>query len=220
MQLEKLSLGEFAAQLDEPFSMVDMASVGDLTASLYLCQGTLAWHRHLDQDELFWVHEGVTLLESERGDVRLRPGELAVVRKGLAHRSGSPLGSTVILIRCTVIPDRKNGRLRLYGTKENAPQRVNLHEAAKELSAPFQPQTVAQVEDAAVQVVRGEGLWPALEPPPHDILIVVLNGEITIHTDQGSLSLRPNELTVIPQATLCQLITSSETVMGLVGREE
>jgi mannose-6-phosphate isomerase-like protein (cupin superfamily) len=220
MRLEKLCLEDVAAGLDQPFSMVDMAIVGDLMVSLYLCQGILAWHRHVDQDELFWVHRGVILLESERGDVRLRPGELAVIRKGLAHRSSSPLRSTVILIRCTVVPDRKNGRRRLYGTRERSPRRVSLTAAAKRLAEPFRLQTVAQVEDAVVQVARGEGTWPTLEPALHDVLLVVLEGAVTVQTEASAVTLRPDDLTVIPQGSLYRLTCASGTVLARVTRRD
>jgi len=219
MRLEKLNLGDVAARLDEPFSMVDMAIVGDLTVSLYLCQGLLAWHRHLDQDELFWVHQGTILLESEQGRVRLRRGELAVVRKGLAHRSSSPLRSTVILIRCTVAPDRKNGRRRLYGTQERGPHRIGLVTAAEKLGASFQPQTVAWVEDTVIQVMRGKGPQPLPEPAHHDVLLVVLKGAITVHTDESMLTLHPDDLTVISQGSLYRLTSADETILAQVTRK-
>ncbi|HHS96571.1 MAG TPA: cupin domain-containing protein [Chloroflexi bacterium] len=220
MRLEKLRLEDAAQRLTEPFSMVDLVTVGDLTVSLYLCQGMLAWHRHLDQDELFWVHKGVILLESERGKVRLRPGELAVIRKGLAHRSSSPLRSTVILIRCTVLPNRRNGRFRLYGTTEPGPERISLREAASQLVAPFQPRTVARVEDAVVQVARGEGTWPLPEVAEHDTLLVALEGTVVVQTDRGGLALRPDELTVVPRGTLYSLTTTNDAVLVRLTRDE
>ena len=88
-RFKKTSVSQVAAQLDKPFSMMTVASVGDIVVSLYICQGMLEWHKHLDNDELFWVHEGTILLESEWGNVRLRPGELAVVPKGVDHRTSS-----------------------------------------------------------------------------------------------------------------------------------
>ena len=220
MRLEKLRLEDAAQRLTEPFSMIDLATVGDLTVSLYLCQGVLAWHRHLDQDELFWVHKGVILLESERGKVRLRPGELAVVHKGLAHRSSSPLRSTVLLVRCTVLPNRKNGRFRLYGTTEPGPERVSLRAAARQLSAPFRPQTVARVEDAVVQVARGKGVWPMPELAEYDTLLVALSGTVIVQTERGALALRADELTVVPRGMVYTLTTTEDAVLVRLTRDE
>lgn len=219
MRLSKLNLKEVADHLDKPFSMVDMAVVGDLTVSLYLCQGVLAWHKHLDQDELFWVHQGTILLESERGEVQLRAGELAVIPKGLSHRSGSPIRSTVILIRCTIAPDRKNGRRRLYGTQEPGPRRISLTAAAGQLAEPFRPQTVARVEDAQVQVMQGEGGFFLPEVAAHDILLVVLSGTVVLETEESVLALRPDDLTVIPRGIPYSL-NADGAVLVRVTREE
>jgi len=83
--LKKLNVSQVAAQLAQPFLMVNVARVGDIVVSVYICQGMLERHQHIDNDELFWVYEGTILLESEWGEVRLRPGELAVVPKGVEH---------------------------------------------------------------------------------------------------------------------------------------
>ena len=82
-KLQKISIPETASKLEQPFSMMDVALVGDILISVYICQGTLEWHKHLDIDELFWVHKGTILLESEWGEKQLRAGELAVVPKGV-----------------------------------------------------------------------------------------------------------------------------------------
>ncbi len=223
MPLEKLNLKDVARRLDRPFAMIDIALVGDIMVSLYLCQGTLTWHRHLDQDELFWVHQGVILLETERGEVRLRPGEMSIVHKGLAHRSGSPFPSTVLLLRCAVLPERKNGRRFLYGTRESPPQRISLNAAVENLRVPFRPRTVAHIEDSAIQVMRGEGEWPLMEPSPHDALLLSLSGTAMIY-EVGAhrvvpLTLGPDELTVLYKDTPYQMFTKGETVLVRVTRE-
>ena len=218
MRLKKVNLGDVGAQLDEPFSMMDMAIVGDLTVSLYLCQGVLAWHRHLDQDELFWVHQGAIRLESEHGQVQLRPGELSVVPKGLAHRSSSPLRSTVVLIRCTVVPERKNGKRRLYATRKRGLRRVRLNAVAARLSDPFQPQTVARLEDAGVQIVRIEGASPLAELASHDILLVTVSGEVIVRTGDDTQTLQVDDLTVLPQGTLYRVSASGEATLVQVTR--
>lgn len=223
MPLEKLNLKSVARQLDRPFAMIDMALVGDIMVSLYLCQGTLAWHRHLDQDELFWVHQGIILLETERGEVRLRSGEISIVHKGLAHRSGSPVPSTALLLRCTVFPERKNGRRFLYGTNESPPQRISLNATVENLRVPFQPRTVIQIEDSAIQVMRGEGEWPLMEPSPHDVLLLSLTGTAMIY-EVGAhravpLTLGPDELAVLDRDTPYQMFTKGETVLVRLTRE-
>jgi len=216
-----LNVSWAAAELDKPFLMMNIASVGDILVSVYICQGTLGWHKHLDVDELFWVYEGTILLESEWGEVRLRPGELAVVPKGVGHRSSSGLRASVLLLRCGFIPQRKNGRRRLYAIAGEAKlKRVSLHGAVRALAFPFRFQTVAWVEDSAVQVAWGEGTWPVEIPLSHDALFFVLNGTATVRTSQSMLHLHPGDLTVVPQGAIYQLSTTQGTALVRIARGE
>jgi mannose-6-phosphate isomerase-like protein (cupin superfamily) len=220
IMLKKLNVSQIAAQLAQPFSMMNVSRVGDIVVSVYVCQGMLEWHQHLDNDELFWVYEGSILLESEWGEVRLRPGELAVVPKGVEHRSRSELRASVLLLRCGFVPERKNGRRRLYAlTGEARLKRVSLHGVVRAITLPFQFQTVARIEDAIVQAAWGEGIWQVEIPAPHDVLLFVLEGTATTRTSQSMLHLHPGDFTVVPQGTVYQLSTTRGTALVRVTRE-
>jgi mannose-6-phosphate isomerase-like protein (cupin superfamily) len=217
--LKKLSVSRLAAELDKPFSMMNTARVGDIVVSVYICQGMLEWHKHLDNDELFWVYEGTILLESEWGEVRLRPGELAVVPKGVRHRSSASLRASVLLLRCGFIPERKNGRRRLYTVAGEARlKRISLRGVVQALTLPFQFQTVAQVEDSIVQTAWGEGTWLVEIPASHDILFFVLNGTATVRTSRSMLHLHPGDFTVVPRGAVYQLSTTRGTALVRVTR--
>ena len=219
--LKKWSVSEIAAQLDQPFSMMNVALVGDIVVSVYICQGMLEWHKHLDIDELFWVYEGAILLESEWGEVRLRPGELAVVPKGVGHRSSAGLRASVLLLRCGFIPERKNGRRRLYAIAGEARlKRVSLQGVWQALVSPFQFQTVARVEDSVVQVAWGEGTWSVEIPTARAVLLFVLSGTATARTPRSMLHLHPGDFTVVPQGAIYQLSTTQGTALVRVARED
>ena len=83
MPLEVISLNAAADKIQHPFSVVPLASVADLSLSLYMCQGQINWHRHPDEDELFLVHEGVVQLDTERGRLTLSGGNEAAHPTGL-----------------------------------------------------------------------------------------------------------------------------------------
>jgi mannose-6-phosphate isomerase-like protein (cupin superfamily) len=200
--------------------MTNVALAGDIVVSVYICQGMLEWHKHLDNDELFWVHEGTILLESDWGKVRLRPGELALVPKGVSHRSSAGMRASVLLLRCGLIPGRKNGRRRLYAISGEARlKRVGLHRQAQALTMPFQFRTVARVEDSLVQTAWGEGTWPVEIPASHDVLLFVLDGTATVRTSRSMLHLHPGDFTVVPQGTVYHLSTTQGTALVQVTRE-
>ena len=218
--LRSVSVSEVATALDRPFSMANLARVGDIVVSVYLCKGTLAWHKHIDNDELFWIHEGTILLESEGGKLALRPGELAVVPKGVRHRSGSILRASVLLLRCGFASHRKNGRRRLYATTdESRLERVNLDDALQALASSLQFETTAWIEDASIQVARGEGAWPVDVPASHDLLLFVLNGTATVRTFQSMVHLHSGDLTAVPRGAVYQLSTTKDTALVRVTRQ-
>ena len=220
VMIKKLSVSQVAAKLDEPFAMANVAIVSDIVVSIYLCQGMLEWHRHLDIDELFWVHKGTVLLESECGDVRLRPGDLAVVPKGVRHRSSSGLQATVLLLRCGFAPQRKNGRRRLYALSgADSLKRVSLPGAAQALARPFRFRTVARVDGSGVQTAWGVGTWPVGIPSPHDALLFVLRGTATVRTADSMLHMHPDDFTVVPRGSVYQLSTTHDTALARVMRE-
>lgn len=220
VRIKKQSVSDIAAKLDKPFAMANVAFVGDIVVSVYICQGMLGWHRHLDIDELFWIYKGTMLIESEWGDVRLRPGDLAVVPKGVGHRSSSGLQATVLLLRCGFAPRRKNGRRRIYAlTGADSLERVSLPGAAQALARPFRFQTVARVDGSGVQAAWGVGTWPVGIPNPHDALLFVLQGTATVRTTDSMLHLHPGDFTVVPQGTVYQLSTTHATALARVVRE-
>jgi mannose-6-phosphate isomerase-like protein (cupin superfamily) len=49
-------------------------------------QGEFVWHKHEDTDDFFLVLKGQLTIELRDGEVRLGPGELFVVPKGVEHR--------------------------------------------------------------------------------------------------------------------------------------
>jgi len=52
------------------------------------------WHRNMDCDELIFCYQGGINWETELGNISLRPGEMFVIPKGIAHRSLVPENST------------------------------------------------------------------------------------------------------------------------------
>ncbi len=220
-KLKKVNVSQAAKKLDQPFMVMRVAHVSDIVASVYICQGMLQWHRHLDNDEMFWVCEGSILLESDWGSVRLRPGELSVVPKGIGHRSTADMRASVLLLRCGSIPERKNGHRRLYTTAgDQSLERISLRDVARTLPVPLKFQTATRIEDSVVQVARGEGTWQVEIPASHDVMFFVLDGTATLRTAQSMLHLHPGELAVVPLGAVYQLHTSKGTTLARVTRED
>lgn len=61
-------------------------------------QGSLAWHSHEHEDELFFVLKGRLRIEMEAGAVELGEGEMFVVPKGVRHNPVAEQECHILLI--------------------------------------------------------------------------------------------------------------------------
>ncbi len=218
MSLPIINLSQVADKIGRPFAVVQVASVGDLALSLYICQGLVDWHKHLDEDELFFVHEGVLGLETERGNLTVHSEELVVVPKGVGHRSGSNLRSVVMLIRPAVLSERKNGH-RSYVLETDPPlEKVRLMRTVAALTQPYQGVTLARVENFDVVLMNAQEFGPPTSAPGAGALWFVVRGAVGIETALGAgVRLEAGELTVIPPGQDYRLhAAQSSLVMTLV----
>lgn len=74
-----------AASLVELWSPRVVAEVDDNYVKVARIHGSLAWHCHDNEDELFLVLKGRLRLEMESGNVELNEGEMFVVPRGVSH---------------------------------------------------------------------------------------------------------------------------------------
>ncbi|MEH6415825.1 cupin domain-containing protein [Pseudomonas sp. CGJS7] len=74
-----------AAALTELWSPRVVAEVDEAYIKVARVHGTLAWHSHADEDELFFVLKGRLTIEMEDRSVVLGEGEMFVVPKGVRH---------------------------------------------------------------------------------------------------------------------------------------
>ena len=204
--LEKINYGQEAAKLTEPFTMIDLAQMDDLALSVFLCQGTMPFHRHLDQDELFMVHSGTISIESDWGNLVLRPGELSVVPKGLSHRSSSLVRSLVLLVQPRLITNRRNGDRRLFALKDAGRlEKVSVPAMGRQIVNPHTPIALAHLDTYALnlQNCSGTGHWRQYDH--QSSLVLCYDGQATLDSDLGQISLHRGELVVVPKNTAYRL---------------
>ena len=87
-----------AAALGEYWSPVVLAEVDESYVKVAKVQGSLAWHAHADEDELFFVLEGRLVIEMEEETVQLEKGDLYVVPKGRRHNPVAQEECLVLLV--------------------------------------------------------------------------------------------------------------------------
>jgi homogentisate 1,2-dioxygenase len=219
--LEKVSIHEHARQLSEPFTMIDLAHIDDLVLSLYLCQGTMAQHRHMDQDELFLVHSGTISLDSEWGTAILRPGELVVAPKGVGHRSSSLLRSLVLLLQPRLMVNRRNGHRRLFALQnEGHLEKVSVLAMGRQIATAFRPIVLAHLDTYALNLLLCEGTSPWWQTERQATLVMCYDGRTVVDTEMGLVSLRQGEMVVVPRGLAYRLSCIERTLVLGIERHE
>ncbi len=216
--IQKVDLTAVAKKLTEPYMLVELAHVEEFAARLFICQGGIAWHKHIDEDELFFVYEGEISLESEWGSHTLRTGELAVVPKGVPHRSTSSLRSVVLLFERRLFSDRQDGKRRLFVLRgRDRLNKVSVKEAAQGL-APFSPLDLASVDGFVAQAVvyQGRSNW---ERNPQTLLLFLQEGEVELETDEGRTKIECREIARVPKGLSHRLLAEERAVALLLLRK-
>ena len=97
--LQTIDVQTFIDQVDEPWYNQTLIQVGDVLVRLGVIQGEFHWHKHDEQDEFFFVIEGLFRIELDRAEtVELGPRQAFCVPAGLRHRPVVPVRSAVLML--------------------------------------------------------------------------------------------------------------------------
>lgn len=83
--LKSISPSRVAASLTELWSPRVIGEVDDAYIKVAKVQGSLTWHSHEHEDEMFFVLAGKLRIEMEEKTVELAEGEMFIVPKGVRH---------------------------------------------------------------------------------------------------------------------------------------
>ena len=83
-----------------------LCQVNDSVVRLGIVQGEYHWHKHDDEDELFFTLEGKLIVDIEDGEsIELKPQRGYVVPKGVVHRTRAPEKTIILMVeRAGIIP--------------------------------------------------------------------------------------------------------------------
>jgi len=86
MGYEAINFGKKFALFNEQWQPKVVAEMNDYQFKIVKLQGDFIWHDHKNTDETFIVLEGVLRIDFRDGAVRIGPGEMFVVPKGVEHK--------------------------------------------------------------------------------------------------------------------------------------
>jgi mannose-6-phosphate isomerase-like protein (cupin superfamily) len=103
--LELIDAGGLADACQEPWWNQSLARVNDCVLRLGVFHGEFHWHQHEREDEIFFVLDGLLLLDLEGRTVELRPRQGLLVPRGVTHRTRAAERTVVLMVEAaTVVP--------------------------------------------------------------------------------------------------------------------
>ncbi len=78
-----------------------LCKVNDSVVRVGIIEGEYHWHKHDNDDEFFYVVEGLLLIDvedAERRTVELKPGQGLVVPKGVVHRTRAEQRTIILMV--------------------------------------------------------------------------------------------------------------------------
>ncbi|ENO12106.1 cupin domain-containing protein [Thermoplasmatales archaeon SCGC AB-539-C06] len=88
-------------------SPIDVARVNDQVVRMSYVDGEFHWHKHTNQDELFYILKGKIIIQlKEQPDVTLSEGQMVIIPKGVEHCPKSIEPSFVILFEPFILQTR------------------------------------------------------------------------------------------------------------------
>ena len=95
---DKVNIPEKLESFTDHWAPRIVARYNDNEVCLVRVDGEFVWHSHADTDDLFLVLDGELDIELRDRTVRLGPGELFVVPKGVEHRRVARSGEVKLLL--------------------------------------------------------------------------------------------------------------------------
>jgi homogentisate 1,2-dioxygenase len=213
MSIAKINVFEQAKSLEQPFLLMDLAEIDDFAARLFNSEGMVAWHKHIDQEQLFYTLDGELTLETEWGNTTLRSGEMAVIPKAVTHRCGSLARTTALVFERRYFSNRQNGQRRLFvlqGAGELTP--VSIGAEALDLEGPSVPRRLATVDDLALSLIKYQGEEEEYHCHHGSELLLVHEDSLTLKTELETVSLTRGDITVVPKGATYR-VQASETAL-------
>ena len=97
-QSRLIDVPAIVAANQEPWINFDLCEVNDAVVRLGIFRGEFHWHKHDEEDELFFVLEGRLLLDLEERTVELGPQQGWTVPRGVLHRTRAEEKTVVIMV--------------------------------------------------------------------------------------------------------------------------
>jgi mannose-6-phosphate isomerase-like protein (cupin superfamily) len=101
--LELVDVQSLVDAVTDPWYNQTLCQVNNSVVRLGVMQGEFHWHKHDNDDEFFYVIEGLFIIDLEGRTVELKPRQGFTVPKGVLHRTRAPERAVILMIESSAI---------------------------------------------------------------------------------------------------------------------
>ncbi|UCH94810.1 MAG: cupin domain-containing protein [Candidatus Aminicenantes bacterium] len=103
--LQVIDIPRLIDTCQEKWQNLSLCLVNDSVVRLGVIQGEFHWHKHDQEDEFFYVINGLLNIDLEEKTIELKPQHGFTVPKGVLHRTRAPERTSILMIeKSTVTP--------------------------------------------------------------------------------------------------------------------
>ena len=115
--MEKINLNEKLELFEDYWNPWIVGELNNQHVKLVKFKGEFVWHKHVEEDEMFFVVDGCFLMEFRDKTIEIKKNEFIIVPKGVEHRPIAKKEVSVMLFepKTTKNTGDNSGRL----TKDN-----------------------------------------------------------------------------------------------------
>lgn len=87
MNIRKVNIESKLSQFSDYWNPRIVGELNGQLVKVVKLSGTFIWHKHVDEDELFYIIKGELKVEFRDKTIAVREGEFLIVPQGIEHRS-------------------------------------------------------------------------------------------------------------------------------------
>lgn len=182
--MKLFDLTSIASSIDEPFRIVNFASLGAVEVGVVICEGPKSWHRSLERRELALVLEGVITVDRPTGRNVVNEGAIVSLPPEVGLKITSGMRSTVVVFRPRTPTGETNGHQAPIDHDDKAVEQVNF--AVDALSCDSNAwRSVGAVSGYTTSTTRLNGVGDPFAVPDGGFLLLVYRGVVDFEVDGG-----------------------------------
>ena len=96
--LELIDIPNLIQESRKNWQNFSLSEVNDCVVRLGVIHGEFHWHTHDNEDEFFYVIDGLLHIDLEEKTFDLHPGQGFMIPKGVSHRTRAPQRTSILMV--------------------------------------------------------------------------------------------------------------------------